>query len=53
MCYPMGGTLDGVIGDHVMLAPPYIISETGIDEIIDKLAVSLDQVLASSRLNSG
>jgi adenosylmethionine-8-amino-7-oxononanoate aminotransferase len=53
MCYPMGGTLDGVIGDHVMLAPPYIISEPGIDEIIDKLAASLDQVLASPGLNSG
>ena len=46
MCYPMGGTLDGVTGDHVMLAPPYIVSESELDEIIDKLAMSLDQVLA-------
>ena len=29
-----------------MLAPPYIVSESEIDEIIDKLALSLDQVLA-------
>jgi len=46
MCYPMGGTLDGVTGDHVMLAPPYIVSEGELDEIVDKLAVSLEQVLA-------
>src|SRR5438477_5809943 len=26
-CYPMGGTVDGRIGDHVMLAPPFIVSE--------------------------
>ena len=27
MCYPMGGTIDGVRGDHVLLAPPFIIEE--------------------------
>ena len=47
ICYPMGGTLDGVIGDHVLLAPPYIISEAQLDELVDKLALSLDQVLAA------
>ncbi len=46
MCYPMGGALDGVSGDHVMLAPPYIISETQLDEIVDKLARSIDEVIA-------
>src|SRR5581483_8758876 len=30
-CYPMGGTVDGRIGDHVLLAPPYITSEDEID----------------------
>src|SRR5438477_8447913 len=30
-CYPMGGTVDGRIGDHVMLAPPFIVSEGDID----------------------
>ena len=24
MCYPMGGTIDGRRGDHVLLAPPFI-----------------------------
>ncbi|WP_288949064.1 aspartate aminotransferase family protein [uncultured Paracoccus sp.] len=38
MCYPMGGTIDGVHGDHVLLAPPYIIQPEEIDQIIDRLA---------------
>ena len=25
MVYPMGGTVDGVNGDHVLLAPPFIV----------------------------
>jgi hypothetical protein len=47
MCYPMGGSLDGVAGDHVLLAPPYIISEAQLDELVDKLARSIDQVIAA------
>ena len=38
ICYPMGGTLDGVRGDHVMLAPPFIIEEPQLDELVEKLA---------------
>lgn len=37
ICYPMGGTVDGRIGDHVLLAPPFIISDQQIDELIGKL----------------
>jgi predicted 3-demethylubiquinone-9 3-methyltransferase (glyoxalase superfamily) len=33
MCYPMGGTVDGRIGDHVMLAPPFIIDEQTIESV--------------------
>lgn len=47
MCYPMGGSLDGVAGDHVMLAPPYIISEAQLDEAVDKLARSIEEVIAT------
>ena len=36
-CYPMGGTIDGVQGDHVLLAPPFILQDNHIDEIVDKL----------------
>jgi len=45
MCYPMGGTIDGKQGDHVLLAPPFIISEVQIDELVEKLALSIDTVL--------
>jgi adenosylmethionine-8-amino-7-oxononanoate aminotransferase len=46
ICYPMAGTIDGVKGDHVLLAPPFIISETQIDELVAKLGQSINQVLA-------
>ncbi len=43
MCYPMGGTIDGRQGDHILLAPPFILEESHLDELVDKLerAVSL------------
>ncbi|MBE0622302.1 MAG: aspartate aminotransferase family protein [Burkholderiales bacterium] len=47
MCYPMGGALDGVAGDHVLLAPPYIISEAQLDEVVDKLSRSIDEVIGA------
>jgi len=47
MCYPMGGSLDGVAGDHVLLAPPYIITEWQLDEAVEKLARSIDEVIAA------
>ena len=47
ICYPMGGTIDGRHGDHVLLAPPFIIEDTHIGELIDKLDRSIAQVLQS------
>jgi len=41
MCYPMGGTIDGVQGDHVLLAPPFIVEEAQLDELVDKLASAI------------
>ena len=46
MCYPMGGTIDGRLGDHVLLAPPYIITPDEIGELTDKLGAALDAALA-------
>jgi len=46
-CYPGGGTVDGVRGDHVLLAPPYIASADEIDLIVDKLGSAVDNVLRS------
>jgi adenosylmethionine-8-amino-7-oxononanoate aminotransferase len=48
MCYPMAGTVDGVSGDHVVLAPPYIITEAQLDEIVDRLARSIDQIIGTA-----
>ena len=46
-CYPMGGTVDGRIGDHVVLAPPFICSDGDIDMIVDRLGQAVDVVLKS------
>lgn len=45
ICYPGSGTADGSSGDHVLLAPPFIIEEAQLDELVDKLAQSLGAVL--------
>jgi adenosylmethionine-8-amino-7-oxononanoate aminotransferase len=45
--YPMGGTIDGLHGDHVLLAPPFICTEQDIETIVERLATSVDQALAS------
>jgi adenosylmethionine-8-amino-7-oxononanoate aminotransferase len=42
MVYPMGGTVDGNLGDHVLLAPPFVASAVDIDEIVRRLAASID-----------
>jgi adenosylmethionine-8-amino-7-oxononanoate aminotransferase len=41
MCYPMGGAIDGVQGDHVLLAPPFILDEPQLDELVDKLGTAI------------
>ncbi|CAM3647945.1 aspartate aminotransferase family protein [Castellaniella denitrificans] len=45
MMYPMGGTVDGVHGDHVLLAPPFICTAADIDEIVARLDRTVRQVL--------
>ncbi|WP_299405622.1 aspartate aminotransferase family protein [uncultured Roseobacter sp.] len=44
-CYPMGGTVDGQNGDHVLLAPPFIMEDCHVDEIVSKLKKTFDTVL--------
>jgi adenosylmethionine-8-amino-7-oxononanoate aminotransferase len=44
-CYPMGGTIDGVHGDHVLLAPPYIVTESEIDDIVERFGEAVDAAL--------
>jgi adenosylmethionine-8-amino-7-oxononanoate aminotransferase len=45
MVYPMGGTVDGVRGDHVLLAPPFIVDSATIDVIVDRLGDAVDASL--------
>lgn len=45
VCYPGGGTVDGVRGDHVLLAPPFIIDQSHVDEIVTKLGIAVDKAL--------
>ncbi len=45
MVYPMGGTLDGARGDHVVLAPPFIVSAADIDTIVDRLGDAVDAAI--------
>jgi hypothetical protein len=47
MCYPMGGTFDGRQGDHVLLAPPFILEDTHLDELTDKLDSAIQDALSS------
>lgn len=45
MCYPMGGTIDGKSGDHILLAPPFIIDDTHVELIVERLGKALDLTL--------
>jgi adenosylmethionine-8-amino-7-oxononanoate aminotransferase len=47
MCYPGGGTIDGTRGDHVLLAPPFIVTDADLEAIVDRLAAAIDAALAT------
>jgi adenosylmethionine-8-amino-7-oxononanoate aminotransferase len=49
MVYPMGGTIDGVRGDHVLLAPPFIVNGEQIDTIVERLGDAVDAAIASAK----
>lgn len=46
MVYPMGGTVDGVAGDHVLLAPPFIVDGTAVEAIVERLGDAVDAAIA-------
>jgi adenosylmethionine-8-amino-7-oxononanoate aminotransferase len=48
LCYPMGGTIDGARGDHVLVAPPFIVTEAQLEELVDKLGRAVDAAIAAS-----
>jgi len=48
MCYPMGGTLDGKTGDHLLLAPPFIVSDAELDAIVTRLRAAIDAAITQT-----
>lgn len=45
VCYPMSGTIDGRQGDHILLAPPFIITDDQLDELTDKVEQAIAAVI--------
>ena len=48
MVYPMGGTVDGARGDHVLLAPPFIVDASPVDTIVERLGDAIDAATAKT-----
>jgi adenosylmethionine-8-amino-7-oxononanoate aminotransferase len=42
--YPGTGTADGIVGDHILMTPPYIIAREHVDELISVLDQSITTV---------
>ena len=47
MTYPMGGTIDGRSGDHILLAPPFIVEESHLEIIAERLHGAIDAAVGS------
>ncbi len=45
-CYPSGGCVDGRHGDHVLLAPPFIVTDSQVGEIVALLRRAVDDAVA-------
>ncbi|HHN66921.1 MAG TPA: aspartate aminotransferase family protein [Thermopetrobacter sp.] len=48
ICYPMSGTADRFRGDHVLLAPPFIITAGELEQLVDRLAAAVADTLADT-----
>jgi adenosylmethionine-8-amino-7-oxononanoate aminotransferase len=49
LVYPMQGSVDGIQGDHLLLAPPAIITEDQITWAADQLSASIHDAVTSTR----
>jgi adenosylmethionine-8-amino-7-oxononanoate aminotransferase len=47
MTYPMPGTIDGRRGDHILLAPPFIVEDSHLELIVDRMHGAIDAAIAS------
>jgi adenosylmethionine-8-amino-7-oxononanoate aminotransferase len=43
--YPGSGSLDGKLGNHILITPPFIISENELDEIVNVLRNCIKEVI--------
>ncbi len=44
LVHPMKGATDGVAGDHILLAPPFIIDNQEIDWLVDQIESAVEKV---------
>jgi adenosylmethionine-8-amino-7-oxononanoate aminotransferase len=51
MVYPTGGSVDGASGDHVLLAPPFIVEQRTVEVIVERLGDAIDAAIAQVRTN--
>ncbi|MCL2894407.1 aspartate aminotransferase family protein [Brenneria tiliae] len=51
LVYPMGGTVDGQYGDHILIAPPFIVTEQQLDFVVETLASVIQQEVHSAGVN--
>jgi adenosylmethionine-8-amino-7-oxononanoate aminotransferase len=49
MVYPMGGTADGISGDHILIAPPFIADASLMDTIVERLGDAVDSAIRSTK----
>ncbi len=47
LCYPMGGTVDGRRGDHLLLAPPFIVTDAELEAVVERLEQAIVATVAS------
>jgi adenosylmethionine-8-amino-7-oxononanoate aminotransferase len=52
LCYAMGGTIDGRAGDHLLLAPPFIVTDDELEEIVARLCDAIEAALAQVRADA-
>ena len=49
VCYPTNGTADGLNGDHILLAPPFIMTDEELGMVVDRLETAIARSLAEVR----
>lgn len=48
MVYPTGGNVDGIAGDNILLAPPFIVDQGTVDAIVERLGDAIDAAIKTA-----